>query len=65
MNSTDSSPAVPVEPDARTAEQKLVALYMELTGVGEKEARGVYGHLDLMRGRAAQFGNSVSPWDRN
>lgn len=42
-------------PSASDGEERLVKLYMELTGESERRARSVYAHLNLMRGIA---GNS-------
>ena len=44
-----NGPAASVKPapaDNKTKEEQLIALFMELTGPNESEARAVYGFLD-------------------
>jgi hypothetical protein len=54
LNSGDSKsnngpqPEQAAAPDPRTSEEKMIALYMELTGENESAARNVYSHLGLV-----------------
>jgi hypothetical protein len=54
LNAGDSNgsngpqPVHAAAPDPRTSEEKMIALYMDLTGESESAARNVYSHLGLV-----------------